>query len=121
MLLSVVISSITFCFVVPACHEDMYGPDCRLSCKCQNGGVCSRFSGCHCPTGWRGQNCETSGRHHHKYVNPLFPKRLVLSCVLSAKSSVLEAVCICIISHHHFNLSSHQKLLPSSVSTAEIH
>lgn len=39
----------------------MYGPDCKLSCKCQNGGVCNRFSGCHCPTGWRGQHCEKSG------------------------------------------------------------
>uniref|UniRef100_A0A7N8WRT5 receptor protein-tyrosine kinase n=1 Tax=Mastacembelus armatus TaxID=205130 RepID=A0A7N8WRT5_9TELE len=43
-----------------SCHNDMYGADCRLSCKCQNGGVCSRFSGCQCPTGWRGQNCEKS-------------------------------------------------------------
>ncbi|KAM4549221.1 tyrosine-protein kinase receptor Tie-1 isoform 3-T3 [Odontesthes bonariensis] len=45
-----------------ACDNDMYGPDCRLSCKCQNGGVCNRFSGCQCPTGWRGQNCEKSDR-----------------------------------------------------------
>uniref|UniRef100_A0A3Q4ADV3 Tyrosine-protein kinase receptor Tie-1 n=1 Tax=Mola mola TaxID=94237 RepID=A0A3Q4ADV3_MOLML len=42
------------------CHNDMYGPDCTLSCKCQNGGVCNRFSRCQCPTGWRGQNCEKS-------------------------------------------------------------
>ncbi|XP_028299628.1 tyrosine-protein kinase receptor Tie-1 isoform X2 [Gouania willdenowi] len=45
-----------------ACHHDMYGPDCKLSCKCQNGGACNRFSGCHCPTGWRGQHCEKSDR-----------------------------------------------------------
>ncbi|XP_034439136.1 tyrosine-protein kinase receptor Tie-1 isoform X1 [Hippoglossus hippoglossus] len=44
------------------CHNDMYGPDCRLSCKCQNGGVCNRFSGCQCPRGWRGPNCERSDR-----------------------------------------------------------
>jgi len=47
------------------CDNDMYGPDCRLSCKCQNGGVCNRFSGCQCPTGWRGQNCEKSGGCPH--------------------------------------------------------
>ncbi|KAM9357501.1 tyrosine-protein kinase receptor Tie-1 [Symphorus nematophorus] len=45
-----------------ACHNDMYGPDCKLSCKCQNGGVCNRFSGCQCPIGWRGQHCEKSDR-----------------------------------------------------------
>uniref|UniRef100_A0AAX7TTJ2 receptor protein-tyrosine kinase n=1 Tax=Astatotilapia calliptera TaxID=8154 RepID=A0AAX7TTJ2_ASTCA len=39
-----------------ACHNGMYGPDCKFSCKCQNGGVCSRFSGCQCPRGWRGQH-----------------------------------------------------------------
>lgn len=49
------------CSLLSACHNDMYGPDCRLGCKCQNGGVCNRFSGCHCPTGWRGQHCEKSG------------------------------------------------------------
>lgn len=48
-------------FFLSACHNDMYGPDCRLSCRCQNGGMCNRFSGCQCPTGWRGQNCEKSG------------------------------------------------------------
>uniref|UniRef100_A0A1A8C5X7 Tyrosine-protein kinase receptor Tie-1 n=3 Tax=Nothobranchius TaxID=28779 RepID=A0A1A8C5X7_NOTKA len=45
-----------------ACYNNMYGPDCRLSCKCQNGGVCNRFSGCQCLIGWRGQNCEKSDR-----------------------------------------------------------
>ncbi|XP_077463731.1 tyrosine-protein kinase receptor Tie-1 isoform X3 [Stigmatopora argus] len=45
-----------------ACHNDMYGPDCRLNCRCQNGGVCNRFSGCECTLGWRGQNCEKSDR-----------------------------------------------------------
>uniref|UniRef100_A0A3B3BPT5 receptor protein-tyrosine kinase n=1 Tax=Oryzias melastigma TaxID=30732 RepID=A0A3B3BPT5_ORYME len=45
-----------------ACPNDRYGPDCRLSCKCQNGGICSRFSGCQCLAGWRGQNCEKSDR-----------------------------------------------------------
>ncbi|CAG5863499.1 unnamed protein product [Menidia menidia] len=44
-----------------ACDEDMYGPDCKLNCKCQNGGVCNRFRGCQCQTGWRGRNCEKSG------------------------------------------------------------
>ncbi|XP_041862493.1 tyrosine-protein kinase receptor Tie-1 isoform X2 [Melanotaenia boesemani] len=43
-----------------ACHNNMYGPDCRLRCKCQNGGVCNRFSGCQCPPGCRGQHCEKS-------------------------------------------------------------
>ncbi|KAM9762107.1 tyrosine-protein kinase receptor Tie-1 isoform 2-T2 [Menidia menidia] len=45
-----------------ACDEDMYGPDCKLNCKCQNGGVCNRFRGCQCQTGWRGRNCEKSDR-----------------------------------------------------------
>ncbi|KAM9762147.1 tyrosine-protein kinase receptor Tie-1-like [Menidia menidia] len=40
----------------------MYGPDCKLNCKCQNGGVCNRFRGCQCQTGWRGRNCEKSDR-----------------------------------------------------------
>lgn len=53
--------SFFYVFLLPACNNDMYGPDCKLSCKCQNGGVCNRFSGCHCPTGWRGQHCEKSG------------------------------------------------------------
>ena len=60
-----------FFLILSACDKDMYGPDCRLSCKCQNGGVCNRFSGCQCPTGWRGQNCEKSGRCHHIHVHPL--------------------------------------------------
>lgn len=60
-LLFVILCIIVFCFLLSACHNDMYGPDCMLSCKCQNGGVCNRFSGCQCPTGWRGQNCEKSG------------------------------------------------------------
>lgn len=55
-----------FLFLLSACPNDMYGPDCKLRCKCQNGGVCKRFSGCTCPTGWRGQSCEKSGRFHHK-------------------------------------------------------
>uniref|UniRef100_H3DL56 Tyrosine-protein kinase receptor Tie-1 n=1 Tax=Tetraodon nigroviridis TaxID=99883 RepID=H3DL56_TETNG len=46
-----------FLLLLPACPNDMYGPDCKLSCKCQNG-FCKRFSGCTCPTGWRGQSCE---------------------------------------------------------------
>lgn len=45
-----------------ACPDDSYGSDCRGRCKCQNGGICSRFQGCQCPTGWRGQNCEVSDR-----------------------------------------------------------
>lgn len=45
----------------PACHNDMYGPDCKFSCSCQNGGVCNRFSGCQCPSGWRGRNCQKPG------------------------------------------------------------
>lgn len=59
-----------FCFLLSACHNDMYGPDCKLSCKCQNGGVCNRFSGCQCPTGWRGQSCEKSGGYCDKHINP---------------------------------------------------
>lgn len=49
------------CSPLSACHNNMYGPDCKLSCQCQNGGVCDRFSGCHCPKGWRGHKCEKSG------------------------------------------------------------
>lgn len=59
-----------FLFLLSACPNDMYGPDCKLSCKCQNGGVCKRFTGCTCPTGWRGQSCEKSGRFD---INTLFP------------------------------------------------
>ncbi|XP_058495073.1 tyrosine-protein kinase receptor Tie-1 isoform X1 [Solea solea] len=44
------------------CPNDKYGPDCRLSCNCQNGGTCNRFTGCLCPTLWRGLNCEKSER-----------------------------------------------------------
>lgn len=49
------------CSPSPACHNDMYGPDCKFSCNCQNGGVCNRFSGCHCPPGWRGRSCQKPG------------------------------------------------------------
>lgn len=68
-----ILCMISFCFLLVACHNDMYGPDCTLSCKCQNGGVCNRFSGCQCPTGWRGQNCEKSGRYRNYFhINPSF-------------------------------------------------
>lgn len=53
--------------LLSACHNGMYGPDCKFSCKCQNGGVCSRFSGCQCPRGWRGQHCDRSGRYLNSY------------------------------------------------------
>lgn len=63
----------SFLLLLSACPQDMYGPDCRLSCKCQNGGVCKRFSGCSCPTGWRGQSCEKSGGSYLQSSRPRFP------------------------------------------------
>lgn len=68
-----------FLLLLSACPNDMYGPDCKLGCKCQNGGVCKRFSGCTCPTGWRGQSCEKSGGCHIKSSCPLFPTASIQS------------------------------------------
>lgn len=84
--------SIAFCFLLSACPNDMYGPDCKLSCNCQNGGVCNRVSGCQCPTGWRGQNCEKSGRCHDTSY----------SFVCSVSSSFFFFFCPGIFLSNHF-------------------
>lgn len=57
------------CSPSAACYNDMYGPDCKVSCGCQNGGVCNRFSGCQCPSGWRGRNCQKPGTTEAKRSN----------------------------------------------------
>lgn len=44
-----------------ACAPGHFGADCRLQCRCRNGGTCDRFSGCVCPSGWHGVHCEKSG------------------------------------------------------------
>lgn len=84
-----------FLFLLSACPNDMYGPDCKLSCKCQNGGVCKRFTGCTCPTGWRGQSCEKSGRFD---INTLFPTSVHhdIAAALEEPPELLNSVLTCI-------------------------
>lgn len=86
-----------FLFLLSACPNDMYGPDCKLSCKCQNGGVCKRFTGCTCPTGWRGQNCEKSGRFD---MNALFPTTSIhhdIAAALEEPPELLNSVLLALV------------------------
>lgn len=83
-ILSSCIAHHIFLLLMSACPNDMYGPDCKLSCKCQNGGVCKRFSGCTCPTGWRGQSCEKSGGFHIKSSCPLSSTTSTHYCIAAA-------------------------------------
>lgn len=41
------------------CPQGQYGPNCHLTCTCQNGGICDHVDGnCTCGLGWTGRSCE---------------------------------------------------------------
>ncbi|XP_077990023.1 uncharacterized protein LOC144444472 isoform X2 [Glandiceps talaboti] len=43
--------------IVEGCTDGFWGDKCDRTCDCQNGGNCSRSSGCICQLGWAGTNC----------------------------------------------------------------
>lgn len=45
------------------CPQGFWGPNCSVSCSCQNGGSCSPADGtCVCAPGYRGTSCKRSKR-----------------------------------------------------------
>ena len=40
------------------CQGLSYGPQCSLTCSCLHSASCHHVTGCVCPLGWRGQQCQ---------------------------------------------------------------
>lgn len=74
------------------CPQGFWGPNCSVSCSCQNGGSCSPADGtCVCAPGYRGTSCKRSKRSLARSLFHFAALSFLFSCLFPLLHNLFSA------------------------------